>query len=170
MKSRPPSGMTVTVVASLQLAAIGMWASGLVVLGAIVAPIVFSVVPAPGSADAMTQVFRRFDLVAIACAVIALAAEAFLARGSGRISKPALARVMYLTTAAGLAIAVATWLSPRIAALHQGGAIRGVGADGLALERLHRMAENFGKLEAAVLAAALFYCVQRLAAPPPPPP
>ena len=42
-------------VASVYLVAVAAWAGGLVVLGAIVAPTVFGVVPAPTSADARTE-------------------------------------------------------------------------------------------------------------------
>ena len=44
------------------LLAIAVWLGGLLALGAVVAPVVFSMVSMPASADAMTTVFRRFDL------------------------------------------------------------------------------------------------------------
>src|SRR5258705_10868103 len=62
-----------TVVAIVCLA---IWVGGLVALGACAAPIVFHVVPAPLSGDAMGAVFRRFDFIAIACGVVVLASEA----------------------------------------------------------------------------------------------
>lgn len=155
----------VTAAAFVQLLAVGLWASGLGVLGAIVAPIVFRVVPAPGSADAMTLVFRRFDTVAITCAVLALAAEAALARRGGRVTRTDLWRGGCLVVASVLAILVGAWLSPGIAALHQGGAIRGDGAAGLELERLHRIAETCGKAQLALLAVAFFVTVAKLTRP-----
>ena len=70
--SNAPRRTVVTSIAVVQLLAVGLWASGLLTLGAVVAPIVFHVVPAPSSADAMTLVFRRFDGIAITCAAVAL--------------------------------------------------------------------------------------------------
>ena len=55
------------------LLALSLWLGGMIVLGAVVAPIVFSVLPLPTSADAMTLVFRRFDAIAVTSAAIVLA-------------------------------------------------------------------------------------------------
>lgn len=63
--------------------AAGAWAGGLLVLGAIVAPVVFHVVPAPTSADAMTVIFRRFDRVAMGCGAALALAEVVRGRASG---------------------------------------------------------------------------------------
>ena len=63
------------------LLAVAVWLGGLTALGAVAAPVVFSTVPWPSSADAMTIVFRRFDAVAMACAAIVLATEAARAMG-----------------------------------------------------------------------------------------
>ena len=62
--------------AIVALLAVAVWLGGLVALGAVAAPVVFSTVPWPSSADAMSIVFRRFDAVAMACAAIVLATEA----------------------------------------------------------------------------------------------
>ena len=51
---------------SLAILAVAVWLGGLAALGAVAAPVVFSRVPWPSSADAMTIVFRRFDAVAMA--------------------------------------------------------------------------------------------------------
>jgi hypothetical protein len=159
------------------IGALAVWAGGLVVLGAIVAPVVFGLVPAPTSADAMLVVFRRFDLVAMTCAVFVLLSEALLAwlgdarpRGAPRphrrpgasdLAAPTLAksagrwgdivRVSVAVIAAGLAIFEGLYLSPAIQALHRGGALRGFEVDGLALERLHRQAESTSKAELGLL-------------------
>ena len=148
-------------VSVVQLLAIALWACGLVTLGALVAPIVFHVVPAPGSADAMTLVFRRFDAVAITCAVVALVAEAAFAFRGGRITRSDMLRGAALVIAAALAITVGTWLSPAISALHQGGAIRGLNESGLELERLHRIAESCGKAQLALLLGAFILTVAK---------
>jgi Domain of unknown function (DUF4149) len=157
--SKPPSRAVVTSVAIVQLLAVGLWASGLLTLGAVVAPIVFHVVPAPSSADAMTLVFRRFDGVAITCAAIALVAEAAFALRGGRVTRADVVRGTCLVIATGLAITIGAWLSPGIAELHRGGAIRGLGDAGLALEAMHRLAESLAKGELLLLLAVFVLTV-----------
>ncbi|HEY5240541.1 MAG TPA: DUF4149 domain-containing protein, partial [Polyangiaceae bacterium] len=61
--------------------ALAVWLGGLVALGALVAPVIFSRVSMPWSADAMTVVFQRFDSVAMACAAVVLLTEAMRAVG-----------------------------------------------------------------------------------------
>ena len=141
-------------IAAVQLLARAVWAGGLLALGAVVAPLVFRVVPAPASADAMTLVFRRFDVVAIVCAAIALVAEASFALRGGKVTRSDLARGLCLVAAAALAIAIGTWLSPGISDHHRAGAIRGIGDGGLALERLHHLAEGLSKAEIVLLLAS----------------
>ncbi len=148
------------------LLAVGLWLGGLLSLGAIAAPVVFTVVPLPTSADAMTIVFRRFDLVAMACGAVVLASEAV--RAVGRIS---FARADKLRVGAGLlASACAVYegmvVSPRIAFLHMGGALRGLGDAGVELSRLHDLAETCGKGEIVLLAAVVVAYVVALSRPP----
>lgn len=135
----------VVAVSAIYALAIAMWAGGLTVLGAVVAPTVFRIVPAPTSADAMTVVFGRFDAIAMTCAAVALVAEATLAVRGGKVARLDLVRGIAVTIAGALAIIVGGWLSPGIAALHRGGAVRGLGESGQELERLHRLAETAGK-------------------------
>src|SRR6185437_8499683 len=132
---------TVTVALIVYLLSLVPWTGGLAILGAIVAPTVFHVVHAPESADAMTIVFRRFDAIAISCALLCLLAEAVLAWRGGKSLRVDVARCVALVGAAVCAITVGAWLSPAIHALHRGGAIRGAGVDGLELDRLHHIAE-----------------------------
>jgi hypothetical protein len=147
--------------ASVSLVAVAVWLGGLLALGAIAAPVVFSMVSMPSSADAMTIVFRRFDQVAMACAALVLASEAVgaLAR-VGR--EPATrrrfapvdgARAAVGVAAAALAVFEGTHVSPRIAALHAGGAIRGLGAAGQELSHLHDIAQLCAKTEIVLLVA-----------------
>lgn len=157
----PPSRAVVAGIAAVQLLALALWAGGLLALGAIVAPIVFRVVPAPTNADAMTLVFRRFDGVAMACAAVAIVAEAaFVVRG-GKVSRADKVRALCVVLAGALAIAIGTWLSPGIADLHRAGAIRGVGEPGLALERLHHLAEALAKTEIGFLFATFILSVAK---------
>jgi hypothetical protein len=162
---RSPSRAVVTSIAVVQLLAVAVWAGGLLALGAIVAPIVFRVVPAPTSADAMTLVFGRFDVVAIACAAIALVAEAAFAVRGGRVARADIVRAVCLVAAGALAITIGAWLSPGISALHRAGAIRGLDDAGLALERLHRLAETLAKLEVVLLLAVFSLSVVKASRP-----
>ncbi|HLK35393.1 MAG TPA: DUF4149 domain-containing protein [Polyangiaceae bacterium] len=145
--------------------AVALWLGGLVALGALAAPVVFSVVPLPTSADAMTVVFRRFDLLAMTCAAVALGCEAGagFARALGQSqaggSDPARlvdhARVAATALAAAAAAFEGASISPRIAELHAGGAIRGVADAGRELARLHDLAESLGKSEVLLLGAVV---------------
>lgn len=152
-----------SVIAALAVYALALvpWAGGLAILGAIVAPTVFRNVPAPASADAMTLVFRRFDAIAISCALVCLLTEAFLALRGGKVERLDLVRGLSTVVAAGCAITVGAWLSPGIHALHRGGAIRGSGPDGLELERLHRIAETTSKIELLLLVAVVVLTLLR---------
>jgi hypothetical protein len=142
--------------------AVAVWLGGYATLGAVVAPLVFGIVPAPTSADAMTAVFQRFDRVALACAAVALLCEVgHAALRSRAVTRFDLARAALLTVAAGLAVYGATVVSPHIVGLHQGGAIRGVGPAGLELDAVHHTAELLAKLELALLAAALVLLAAR---------
>jgi hypothetical protein len=151
--------------AVVHLLAVAAWLGGLLALGAIAAPAVFSIVPMPASADAMTVVFRRFDHVAMACAAVVLASEA-----TNVLARVSLSRVDHLRAGAGaLAAALAVFegarVSPRIAELHAGGAIRGLGDAGLELARLHDVAEACGKTEVVLLVVVLVAQVIALSTP-----
>jgi uncharacterized membrane protein len=139
---------------SVAVLAAAVWLGGMLALGAIAAPVVFRIVPAPTSADAMTLVFRRFDSVAMSCAAIVLVVEALrgVLLGVGRLDA---ARMAVAALASALAIVEGTWLSPAIEALHRAGAIRGYGASGLELEAKHHLAELGGKGQAVLLLALL---------------
>lgn len=137
--------------------AVALWCGGKATLGAVVAPVVFRTVAAPASADAMTRVFRRFDTVALACALVAICCEAWLvlrarAPAPGRLVR---ARPIALGIATVAAAVGASWLSPAIERLHLGGAVRGFGPDGLELERLHAWAERLAKGELLLLVGLL---------------
>jgi len=143
---------------SVALLSLAVWLGGLVALGAITAPIVFAVAPYPQSADAMTLVFRRFDHVAMGCAALVLGSEAVkaaLRHGPRGMTRLGAARAAASALAAVAAVFEGMVVSPRIAALHAAGALRGVGPLGIELSRLHDTAENCGKVQVALLAAAL---------------
>jgi len=118
------------------------------------APVVFSAVPAPLSADAMTVVFRRFDRAAMACAAIVCLVEVWRA-SVARVSRTDLARTAVGVVAGLLAVWGGAFLSPRIEALHRGGAVRGFGDAGVELEAVHHRAEGAAKAEVVLLAIYL---------------
>jgi hypothetical protein len=161
--SRSTMNTTIVVSAAVEILAIAVWAGGMLALGAVAAPLVFGIVPAPASADAMTAVFLRFDGIAMTCAAIALVAEATFVRSVGGIGRLDIARLACVAISGALAIAQGTWLSPKIAELHRGGAIRGLGDAGLALESAHKLSETAGKTELLLLGVAIVLLVAKLA-------
>jgi hypothetical protein len=131
--------------------ALALWLGGMITLGAVVAPIVFSIVPAPVNADAMTLVFRRFDVIAISSAAVVLFCEIWRSRITTELSRVDIARGVSLIGAGLLALYEGMIISPRVESLHRGGAVRGVGELGMQLESAHKAAEFVSKLEAFVL-------------------
>ncbi len=144
------------------LLAIAVWLGGLVALGAIAAPVVFSIVSLPTAADAMTVVFRRFDLVAMTCAAAILVSEAISALGA-RFGRVDIARSVVSAVAAVAAVFEGTEVSPRIAMLHAAGVSRGLGSGGTELARLHGVAELLGNAQVLFLAVAVALHVAALA-------
>jgi hypothetical protein len=136
---------------ALALLSLSVWLGGLVTLGGLVAPVVFTHVSMPASADTMTVIFRRFDLVAMACAALLLATEAARAFARLPFAWWHHVRASASVLAAAAAVYEGVSLSPRIAALHAAGAIRGLGEAGIELARLHDRAELLGKTEAGLL-------------------
>jgi uncharacterized membrane protein len=142
-----------------------LWLGGLLALGAIAAPVVFSTVAMPASADAMSVVFRRFDAVATSCAAVVLASEA--ARVLARVPFGPVdhVRAGASAVAGSLALFVAASVSPRIAALHAAGVARGLGDAGAKLARLHDTAELCGTIQVALLVAVVVAQVIALTRP-----
>jgi hypothetical protein len=143
------------VLSILALLAAAIWLGGLFALGAVAAPIVFAIVPYPSSADAMTLVFRRFDVIAMVCGAVVLAAEAARAVVARPLARVDQGRVLVSLLAAAAAVYEGADVSPRIAALHAAGAIRGVDSAGLELARLHDLAEACGKAQILLLATLI---------------
>jgi hypothetical protein len=140
---------------AVALLAIAVWLGGFATLGAVVAPLVFGLVAAPESADAMTAVFRRFDSIAIVCAVVVLVVEGAHAALRRSLFRRDLARGAFAVGAAALAIVEATVVSPHIERLHREGAIRGLGQAGLELDAVHHLAESLAKTELTLLTVVL---------------
>jgi Domain of unknown function (DUF4149) len=131
--------------------ALSIWVGGLVALGACAAPIVFRVVPAPLSGDAMGAVFRRFDALAIGSAVVVLGCEAVRMWARERpATRAERVRAALVVAASAAAIYGGVKLSPSIVALHVAGAVRGFGEAGAELERLHGLAEGVAKAEVSM--------------------
>jgi uncharacterized membrane protein len=150
---------------AVALLACALWLGGMIALGAIAAPTVFGIVPAPYSADAMTVVFRRFDKLAMSCAAILALTEVVRARLTTDLTRADLVRGAAVLLAGLLAIAEGMILAPRIEELHRGGAIRGLGAAGEALESAHHLAELAGKGEALLVALVVVLLAFRHAGP-----
>lgn len=132
--------------ATLALSALALWVGGIVALGACAAPVVFSKVELPLAGDTMGTIFRRFDKIAMGSAMVLLLAEAI--RAWFRPARATLmggARGLLSLAAAGCAVYVGLVSSPRIWELHQSGVVRGQGALGAELERVHHLAEILGK-------------------------
>jgi uncharacterized membrane protein len=137
--------------ATVAVMALAIWIGGLVALGACAAPLVFKIVPAPTSGEAMGAVFRRFDVIAISCAVVVLGCEAvriWVREGSATNAERL--RGLLAVIAAGAAIYGGVELSPSIVALHAAGAVRGFGENGVALDRIHDLAEVVAQVEVTV--------------------
>ena len=144
----------VVVIASL------VWAGGMLVLGAIVAPTVFRSGD-PMAPDLMAAVFVRFDYVAIAAVALILTAEA--ASWILRVSAPARDRYVRLALAVALGVCVAVqagYLSPSIVSLHQRGAHRGFGPLGAEFERVHHWSELVGKFTVFAAVALAIYVLR----------
>jgi putative copper export protein len=135
--------------------AAAVWLGGIVALGAVAAPIVFSRVAWPQNADAMSLVFHRFDAVAMVCAALVVASEVARATAGARFTPLDHGRGAASLLAAVAAFVEGVSVSPRIAALHAGGAVRGVNAAGLELAHLHGVAETLGKTEVGLLVVVL---------------
>ncbi len=149
------SSRIAAVTAVIAIVATALWVGGLVTLGAVVAPIVFHTVPAPASGDAMTLVFRRFDRIAMTCAVVVLLVEVARAVLGLRLSRIDVARACTALAGAAVVVWQAMTVSPRIEELHRLGAIRGLGDAGLELEAIHKLAEAAGKAQVAIAIALI---------------
>src|SRR5579863_6545833 len=99
MKLTDPRGTS-----TVALLATSVWLGGLLALGAIVAPVVFAMIPRPEAADAMTVVFQRFDTVAVACALVILATEAWRAPGQRRFERLDVVRMLAGVAGAALVL------------------------------------------------------------------
>ncbi len=138
---------------TVAVTALGVFAGGLVALGACAAPMVFRLAPYPFSADAMGAAFQRFDAIAVGCALVALGAEVArtLLDVRARSPRPRPVRIVARVrryvgmVLAALAMVGAAMLTPEILRLHGEGVRRGVGERGHALEATHRRAEQNGK-------------------------
>jgi hypothetical protein len=167
------------ITSTVALVAASVWLGGVLALGAVVAPIVFTTIPRPEAVHAMTAVFQRFDLVAVACVLVILGTEVWRAlgyAGSGagarregrpRVGRLDLARMFAAALGAALVLLEALWITPSIVSLHVGGAIRGLGPAGLELDRMHGLAEACGKAEVVFALALIALQVATLAPPAP---
>jgi hypothetical protein len=163
--TQDPAAVVRRATAIVELLAVAVWLGGLLALGAIAAPVVFSMVAFPANADTMTVVFRHFDRAALACATLVLGAEATRAIARVPFAVSDRVRAGAGALAAALAVLEATSVSPQIAALHAAGAVRGMGNAGMQLARLHDVAEWCGKAQVVLLGTIIVLEVVALSAP-----
>ena len=150
-----------TAVTTVYLFGLGLWAAGLLIAGAIVAPVVFRVVPAPTSGDAMAIVFQRIDKTSLILAVVLAACEGVLAVLRREILRKDLLRMALLALMVAGALTEALYFTPQIAALHAAGVIRDSSAGGLRMEELHHGASRIGSCICILALAAGFAQVAR---------
>ncbi len=143
------------ITSTVALVAAAVWLGGLLSLGAIVAPVVFTMIPRPEAADAMTVVFQRFDFVAMACVGLLLVTEAWRAAGQRKIRRLDVVRMAAAVAGGALVLVESVWITPAIVALHRAGALRGLGANGMELDRMHSLAETCGKTQVVFALAVI---------------
>ncbi len=132
---------------TIAVIALGLWAGGMLALGACAAPMVFRMTPYPYSGQAMGAAFGRFDGIAIGCGVVVLGCE-MVRTWLARHQQGWLLRIRrYLAILlAGAAVYSAMLLTPQIMKMHNDGVRRRIGPDGEELERVHKNAELIGKI------------------------
>lgn len=135
---------------TVEAVTVAIWLGGVVVVSAVVAPVVFGMVPAPASADAMVVVFERTSRIAMTASVLALLCEVAASRLRPQVGLHDLARASVLALMAAFAIAEGAVFTPRIADLHRQGAIRGDGPLGERMENAHMGAEIAEKAQFAL--------------------
>jgi Domain of unknown function (DUF4149) len=127
-------------------------AGGVLVLGAIVAPLVFGRIPAPLNADVMTAIFLRFDRIALGLALYVVVAELLQLRLAQTALQVPLRSALFLALVLLALVATsALWTAPQIAHLHTLGAQRGMGELGQRLNQLHDWAKRIGTAEIVVV-------------------
>ncbi len=129
--------------------AFGMFAGGMIALGATAAPVVFKL-PHPLSGNTMGEAFSRFDSMAIGCALVGLGAEVVRTvvslKTPPRGWAPRARRYLAILLACGT-LFTGLQLSPQIMAAYQAGVRRNVGSEGATLEQTHKTAELVGKID-----------------------
>jgi uncharacterized membrane protein len=164
------SSIIARISASLALLACAVWLGGMIALGAVTAPVVFGMVPAPMSGDAMTTIFGRFDKVALACAGVVMFTEvvrgaAFELLHARAFAKLDLARIAAAICATALLACEAFSIAPKITQLHSAGVVRGDGDLGMELDRVHRLAESVARIELVFVAIVIVLHVVTVARP-----
>lgn len=80
--------MLARVIEALFLIAVAVWVGAMVLLGAVVAPVVFSTLPRPQAGDLMNQLFPAYYRVGLLCGAVALVTggiQAYLGRRWGTL-------------------------------------------------------------------------------------
>ncbi|MBI5836922.1 MAG: DUF4149 domain-containing protein [Candidatus Eisenbacteria bacterium] len=151
MTARERFGLLLTTVSLV------LWAGGLAVLGALVAPRVFlhSGLARADAAAVMAPVFLGFDRWVQLLMAILIAGE-FLRLGAGARPRALInlnVALLVVLLAAGAASTLGT--NPQIDQLRRAGAHRGEGPTGARLEQMHGMSERLGRAQAMLALLAL---------------
>lgn len=159
---RPAALRAEAAVTTLYVLGLGVWAAALLVAGAIVAPVVFRVVPSPTSGDAMAIVFQRIDKAALGISVLLVACEGTLAVLRRKLERSDIVRMVLLALMVAGALTETLYFTPQIAALHQAGVVRDSSARGLRMDALHHGASRIGSSICILAAVAGFAQILRL--------
>jgi len=144
----------------LTTSALAAWASGLLFLGAVVAPHVFfrSGLDRTQAGAVMAPVFLAFDRWIVVFLGGALLGELLRLTNARRAGARLAVHLALLAALAGTAVAGSLFTSPGIEELRRQGAHRGEGPAGLKLDALHHRAEELGRAQVLLCAAVLASC------------
>lgn len=128
---------------------------GILVVGAFTAPVIFKHFPRHEAGEALTVIFRRFDIVLLVSLGLVVLGEILrIAFGHFSLTAPvSIARYAILAVTAGMLLYSTLSVNAEIERMQQAGIHPGATGEGLRFARTHKLSENLYK--ASVLGAAL---------------
>ncbi len=148
---------------SLQWLALALIIGGMLALGAFTAPVLFKQFARPEAGEAMTVIFRRYDIVITASLIMLLVGEAlrWLTLGSPEWrSMFSAGRTIVLVTLLGLLVAGTQVIGPKLETLQKDAELHTDSAKMASFQSLHKQSEGiykFAMLLAVLLLAAAAY-------------
>jgi hypothetical protein len=132
----------------LETLGLALMIGGMLALGAFVAPAVFGHFPREEAGKVMTLIFRRYDYILLPSVGLIALGEILRTWVHG-YSTHIVARVRYVVFIILVVLSLFSILvvNPKIEAYQHAGALRGVGAEGIAFDSLHRKSEALYKSE-----------------------